>query len=234
VARTGEAIENPAGKDDPEGGQQRAPGRRQRARTRDGAELLIRPVQPDDKRLIAEGFERLSPESRYRRFFRPLDRLSERDLAYLTEIDHIDHEALAAIDPTSGDLVGVARYVRGAEPQLAEVSVAVGDPWQRRGVATALLERLVERAREAQITHFVALVLDENVEAIRLFEQRVPGHAQPRRSASGHLELEIELPEPGRLEGSTLARVLRVVARGAVTVNPYRMTRDAIRRLRGD
>ena len=130
--------------------------------------------------------------------------------------------------------MGVARYVRGAEPQLAEVSVAVGDPWQRRGVATALLERLVERAREARITHFVAQVLDENVEAISLFEHLVPGRAPPRRSASGHLELLIELPEPGRLRDSTLARVLRVVAHGAVTVNPYRVTRDGIRRLRGD
>jgi GNAT superfamily N-acetyltransferase len=206
----------------------------QRVRTRGGAELCIRQVRPDDKRLIAEGIERLSPESRYRRFFRPLDRLSERDLVYLTEIDHTDHEALVAIDPGTGALVGVARYVRGAEPHLAEVSVAVGDPWQRRGVATALLERLVERAREAQITNFVALVLDENVEAIKLFEHRVPGHARPRRSASGHLELLIELPEPGRLRDSTLARVLRVVAHGAVTVNPYRVTRDAIRRLRGE
>ena len=215
MARTGEAISHERGR-------------------RDGAELVIRPIRPDDKRLLAEGFERLSPESRYRRFFRPLDRLSERDLAYLTEIDHADHEALVAIDPDSGDLVGVARYVRGAEPHLAEVSVVVGDPWQRRGVATVLLEHLVERAREAQITHFVALVLDENVEAISLFEHRVPGHARPRRSASGHLELLIELPEPGGLRSSTLARVLRVVAHGAVTVNPYRVTRDAIRRLRDD
>ncbi len=206
----------------------------QRVRTRDGVELVIRQVRPDDKALIAEGIERLSPESRYRRFFRPLDRLSERDLVYLTEIDHTDHEALAAIDPETGALVGVARYVRGAEPHLAEVSVAVGDPWQRRGVATALLERLVERAREAQITHFVALVLDENVEAIKLFEHLIPGHARPRRSASGHLELLIELPEPGRLPDSALGRVLRVVAHGAVTVNPYRVTREAIRRLRDD
>jgi len=206
----------------------------QRVTTSGGVELSIRQVRPDDKRLIAEGIERLSPESRYRRFFRPLDRLSERDLVYLTEIDHTDHEALVAIDPETGALVGVARYVRGAEPHLAEVSVAVGDPWQHRGVATALLERLVERAREAQITHFVALVLDENVEAIKLFEHLVPGHARPRRSASGHLELLIELPEPGRLPDSALARVLRVVAHGAVTVNPYRVTRDAIRRVRGE
>jgi GNAT superfamily N-acetyltransferase len=206
----------------------------ERVRTPAGAGLLIRQVRPDDKQLIADGIERLSPQSRYRRFFRPLDRLSERDLAYLTEIDHTDHEALAAIDPDTGHLVGVARYVRGAEPHLAEVSVAVGDPWHRRGVATALLERLVERARQAGITHFAALVMDENVEAISLFEDRVGGQAHPRRSASGHLELLIELPEPGALRGSSLARVLRVVAHRALTVNPYRVTRDAIRRLRND
>jgi RimJ/RimL family protein N-acetyltransferase len=206
----------------------------QRARTRDGSELTIRQVQPDDKQLLADGLERLSSQSRYRRFFRPLDRFSERDLAYLTEIDHHDHEALAAIDPPTGHLVGVARYVRGAEPHLAEVSVVVGDPWQRRGVATLLLEQLVERARAAGITHFVALVMDENLDAIRLFEHRVPDHAQPHRSSSGHLELLIELPEPGKLPDSTLARVLRAVARSSIVVNPYRVMRAAILRLAGE
>ncbi|MGH2964560.1 MAG: GNAT family N-acetyltransferase [Solirubrobacterales bacterium] len=200
----------------------------------DGTELVVRQVRPDDKRLLADGLRRLSPESRYHRFFRPLTELTERDLAYLSEIDHHDHEALAAIDPESGRLVGVARCIRAAEPHLAEVSVVVGDPWQRRGVATLLLEHLVERARAAGITHFVALVMDENTDAIKLFEHRVPGHARPRRSASGHLELLIELPEPGRLPGSTLARVLRAVAHSAVVVNPYRVTREAIGRLRGE
>ncbi len=196
-----------------------------------GAELLIRQVQPDDKRLLAEGLRQLTPETRYRRFFRALSELSERDLAYLTEIDHHDHEALAAIDPEQEHLVGVARYVRGAEPQLAEVSVVVGESWRRNGVATALLEHLVERARGAGVTHFTALVMDENTEALKLFESRVPGGARPRRSSSGHLELEIELPKPGELPGSTLARVLRAAARSAVIVNPYRVMREAIRRL---
>jgi RimJ/RimL family protein N-acetyltransferase len=196
-----------------------------------GAELLVRQVQPTDKGLLAAGFERLSPESRYRRFFAPIQRLSARDLAYLTEIDHHDHEALAAIEPATGELVGVARYVRGAEPHLAEVSVVVGDPWQQRGVATLLLERLVERARAAGVTHFVALVMSENAEALRLFEHRVPGHAKPRRSKSGHLEFLIELPDPGQLPHSALGRLLRAAARRAVIVNPYRVMRRAIRRL---
>ena len=197
----------------------------------DGAELQVRQIQPKDKALLAAGFERLSPESRYRRFFAPIQRLTERDLAYLTEIDHHDHEALAAIDLRAGDLVGVARYVRGAELHLAEVSVVVGDPWQQRGVATLLLERLVERARAAGVTHFVALVMSENSEALRLFKHRVPGHAEPRRSKSGHLELLLELPEPGQVPHSALGRLLRAAGRSAVVINPYRVMRHAIRRL---
>ncbi|MFL5892076.1 MAG: GNAT family N-acetyltransferase [Solirubrobacterales bacterium] len=194
----------------------------------------VRPVGPSDKRLLDQGFARLSERSRYRRFFRPLDRLSERDLTYLTEIDHHDHEALAALDPETGHLIGVARFVRIGEPEEAEVSVVVGDPWQGRGVATALLEQLVERARDEGIARFVALVMEDNTEALKLFEHQAPSGAKPRRSESGHLELLIDLPAPGEVRESALGRVLRTVAHGAVVVNPYRVTRDAIRRVRGE
>src|SRR5437660_3402126 len=63
---------------------------------RDGVSIFIRPIDAGDKAALVQGFEKLSPESRYRRFFSPLSRLSERDLAYLTEVDHHDHEALIA------------------------------------------------------------------------------------------------------------------------------------------
>jgi RimJ/RimL family protein N-acetyltransferase len=202
--------------------------------THGGLGIRVRPLGPPDKRLLAEGFARLSERSRYRRFFRPLDRLSERDLAYLTEIDHHDHEALAALDPETGHLIGVARFVRIGEPEEAEVSVVVGDPWQGRGVATALLEQLVERARDEGIARFVALVMEDNTEALKLFEHQAPAGAKPRRSESGHLELLIDLPEPGRVRESALGRILRTVAHGAVVVNPYRVTRDAIRHVRGE
>jgi hypothetical protein len=107
----------------------RAPREGEGAALADGTELLVRQLRPSDKRLLAEGFERLSPESRYRRFFRPLDRLSKRDLAYLTEIDHCDHEALAAIDAETGELVAVARYVRGAEPQRGNAAALPRCSW---------------------------------------------------------------------------------------------------------
>src|SRR3954467_11633827 len=137
------------------------------ATLRDGSTVVIRPVEPGDKDAITAGFDRLSPESRYRRFFSPLEHLSERDLAYLTEIDHHDHEALIARSGT-GEPVGVARYVRTGDRPKAEVAVVVVDHWQGRGVATALLERLSDRAREEGVRIFTATILAENRDALGL------------------------------------------------------------------
>jgi GNAT superfamily N-acetyltransferase len=197
----------------------------------DGLSVLIRPIEPDDKRRVADAFERLSPETRYRRFFAPLERLTRQDLRYLTEVDHHDHEALVAVNPENGAIIAVARYVRSQDPTEAEVAVVVGDPWQGKGVGSALLERLVERARASGIDHFVALVLSENEDAIELFRHLAPGGSSLRRSASGNLEMLIELPQPGgRLSESLLGRVLSAVAREAPRVNPWPVLREAIRR----
>jgi GNAT superfamily N-acetyltransferase len=198
---------------------------------RDGSRLVVRPIVPEDKAAIVAGFERMSPESRYRRFFAPLDRLSERDLAYLTEVDHHDHEALIGFDAATREPVGVARYIRSDAPTEAEVAVTVVDDWQGRGVATALLERLTARAHEEGITHFLALVLTENRDAIELFDHMAPDRSPPRRSASGHLELVIELPEPGTpTRESRLGRALRAAARGVLNANPWYLVRERIGR----
>jgi GNAT superfamily N-acetyltransferase len=198
---------------------------------RDGSKLVVRPIVPEDKAAIVAGFERMSPESRYRRFFAPLDRLSERDLAYLTEVDHHDHEALIGFDAATREPVGVARYIRSDAPTEAEVAVTVVDDWQGRGVATALLERLTARAHEEGITHFLALVLTENRDAIELFDHMAPDRSPPRRSASGHLELVIELPEPGTpTRESRLGRALRAAARGVLNANPWYLVREQIGR----
>jgi RimJ/RimL family protein N-acetyltransferase len=130
---------------------------------RDGRTVLVRPIAPGDKRLLAEAFERLSAESRRRRFLTPATDLSSEDLAYLTEVDHTRHEALVAIDPADGSIVGSARYVQvPREREAAEVAVAVVDDWQRRGVATALLSALSKRAHENDIERFRAYVSSEN------------------------------------------------------------------------
>jgi GNAT superfamily N-acetyltransferase len=195
---------------------------------KDGLSVLVRPLGPDDKRLLRSAFEALSPETRYRRFFAPLQSLSTQDLRYLTEVDHHDHEALAAINPENGMIIGVARYVRSEDPGEAEVAVVVGDPWQQQGVATALLERLVERARQAGIERFVALVLSDNEDGLEFFRHVAKG-GTTRRSASGHTELLMELPEPGALQDSALGRALRAAAHG-IRITPWGVLRERIGR----
>ena len=74
--------------------------------------MLVRALCPDDAPALAEGFEQLSEASRYRRFFTAKPHLSEQSLAFLTAIDHHDHEALVAVEPDSGQLLGVARFIR--------------------------------------------------------------------------------------------------------------------------
>jgi protein lysine acetyltransferase len=192
-------------------------------------ELLLRPVRPDDKRRIAQAFERLSPETRYRRFFSPVEKLGEQDLRYLTEVDHRDHEAIVAVNPENGMIIGVARYVRSDISTEAEVAVVVGDPWQGHGVATTLLQQLVGRAREEGIDHFVALVLSDNTEALELFRNLAPGGSHTRGSASGHTELVMALPDPERIGDSSLGRALRAAA-GGLRINPWSVFRERVGR----
>lgn len=195
--------------------------------TRDGSKLLMRPIQPTDKAALESGFNRLSDESRYRRFFAPLNRLSPMDLRYLTEVDHHDHEAIIAFEPGTGETVAVARFVRSPNPAVAEVAVTVVDDWHGRGVATAILEALVERAREEGITHFLAVILEENEAAIELFEHLAANEPEPERK-HGNLELLIELPDPADdVRGTSLGRALRAAASG-VQMNPWRLLKHRV------
>jgi RimJ/RimL family protein N-acetyltransferase len=194
---------------------------------RDGTKLLLRPIEAGDKDALASGFDNLSDESRYRRFFAPLNRLSPMDLAYLTEVDHHDHEAIIAFEPKTGETVGVARFVRSENPEIAEVAVTVVDDWHGRGVATTILEALVERAREEGITHFVAVILSENNAAIELFEHLAVNDPEPHRK-DGNLELLIELPgADDDVRGTTLGRALRAAAHG-VQMNPWRLLKHRV------
>src|SRR5215210_7840477 len=179
---------------------------------RDGSPVTIRPIEPDDRQALAEGFERLSPESRYRRFFAPVTSLRERDLDYLTRVDHHDHEALVAFDPGTSRGVGVARYVRTAG-EVAEPAIVVADDWQGRGVARALLDALADRAREEGIRRFDAPILATNQEAVRVFQRLGPTTV---RQEGREVELHIELPaDPGAGAGARARELLRRCAAGA-------------------
>lgn len=140
-----------------------------------------------------------------------MHRLGDRDVRYLTEVDHHDHEALVAC--CEAEIVGVARYVRDRERlERAEVAVVVADDWNGRGLGRALLTELSARARVAGIETFTALVQAENQAALELLGRIGPTGRTTRR---GEIELEIELPETGL--GDRLADALRAAAGSLLT-----------------
>jgi GNAT superfamily N-acetyltransferase len=182
---------------------------------RDGSRVVVRPVCPDDRERLLAGFARLGSELRYPRFLAPMAELSVDDVTYLTQVDHHDHEALAALDAETGDDgVGVARFIRCADrPDTAEAAVTVIDDWQGRGVGTALLERLAERAREESVTRFTALLLAENRDMLELLEGLGPVRVVDRQR--GTVEIEAELPPSGA--GSAFRAVLGHAARASAS-----------------
>jgi RimJ/RimL family protein N-acetyltransferase len=123
----------------------------------------------------------LSPRSARLRFLAPKNHLTLAELRYLTEVDHVDHYALVAVqadDPTT--MAGVGRWVRDAEqPDAAEVAIVVGDCHQGLGLGTALGLALADGARALGIARFTAVMLPENTAAQRLFA-RISGRLTTR------------------------------------------------------
>jgi acetyltransferase len=133
---------------------------------KDGARVRVRSIRPSDASLDRAFFEGLSRESRYLRFMQHLPELSPQLLQRFTQIDPSREMALAALDDASGDeaIVGVARYV--AAPDLggasAEFAIVVADAWQRRGLGRAMMDLLIEGARQHGLRTLVGSILAVN------------------------------------------------------------------------
>ncbi len=135
--------------------------------------VTTRPVRPDDAPLFCRLWERLSPETVYRRFHAPL-RSPPADAHRLVEVDHDLREALVAV--VGGEVVGVARYDRSpADPATADVAVVVEDAWQGVGVGRQLLGELTELAARRGVRSLTADVQADNDRMVGLVRRLLPG-----------------------------------------------------------
>ena len=179
---------------------------------RNGAPVVVRPILPEDKDRLVAAFAELSETSRYRRFGTQVQRLTEDQLRYLTEIDYDDHMAWVALDPTlEGEPgLGVARYVRlPDEPTVAEAAVTVIDSHQGIGLGSILLGVLGLSAVAHGIRMFRAYVLEENQQVRDLFL----GMGATVRHEGSMARVDVPLPEdPADLPDTPTGRVFRAVA----------------------
>jgi RimJ/RimL family protein N-acetyltransferase len=161
----------------------------------DGIRVCLRAIRPDDKERLRIAFKRLSPQSVYKRFFNPTTELTSGDLRQLTELDFRDHVGLVlTVEEETGErLIAVARFVRVAPgADRAELGFAVADEYQSRGAATLLLHELIALARGCGVREFVAQMLQDNVEMLRVFQNSKLPLRQRLEQGIRHVLLRID------------------------------------------
>ncbi|MGB5777791.1 MAG: GNAT family N-acetyltransferase [Allopontixanthobacter sediminis] len=137
----------------------------------DGTPVCIRGVRQDDEQRLRDGIARLSPESRYLRFFSGLTEPPQRVIDDLLDVDGHDHIAWGAIrtDIAEQPAIGVVHAFReGNDPRTAQFSVAVTDEYHGLGLARLLTAVLLLDCQREGIERFTVDILPENRPAIAL------------------------------------------------------------------
>lgn len=186
---------------------------------RTGAQVWVRPIRPADGPELRRAFEHLSAQSRYRRFFTGMPTLSDAMVRQLTEVDHVDEEALVAVpDKGSRTIVGVARFVRDRhDPATADLAITVADEWHGRGLGSALLALLSRRASEVGIRHFTADMLAENRAVLALVRS---AGGTPTADEGSTVTSRIDIADEPEAVPCDAAAVLRAAARGEILSVP--------------
>ncbi|MBO3084193.1 bifunctional acetate--CoA ligase family protein/GNAT family N-acetyltransferase [Cellulomonas fengjieae] len=165
----------------------------------DGSTTHVRPMRPDDADALQAFHVGQSQRSTYLRFFAQMERLSERDLDRLVNVDHVDRVALVAVsasaDQGADQIIGVARYDRSG-PDEAEVAFNVADAHQGRGLGSVLLEHLAAAARERGVRRFVAEVLPQNGRMISVFKEA--GYEVRQRTEDGVVAVAFDIDPTDR------------------------------------
>ncbi|MEQ8755247.1 MAG: bifunctional acetate--CoA ligase family protein/GNAT family N-acetyltransferase [Coleofasciculus sp. G1-WW12-02] len=144
----------------------------------DETPVKIRPIRPEDEPLIVKFHTTLSDESVYLRYFNAI-KLSRR-IAHerLTRICFIDYDREMALlgdykNPETGkhEILGVARLSKLHGINEAEFAMLISDPYQRRGLGTELLRRIVQIGRDEKLSRITAEILAENIPMQKVAEK---------------------------------------------------------------
>jgi acetyltransferase len=127
-----------------------------------GEALVIRPIRPEDAAAHQAFFARLSPEDIRYRFFSSLRALSPELVARMTQVDYQREMAFIAAREANGDTVGVARLIREPGTETGEFAVIVQPDMKGRGIASKLMQRIIDWARDQGVTTVIGQILADN------------------------------------------------------------------------
>jgi acetyl coenzyme A synthetase (ADP forming)-like protein len=163
---------------------------------RDGTLVHIREIRPDDDERLLAMWDRTSAESRRLRFHGHFDMNPES----VKRFTHLDPEDEFAVVATLGRgdrerILGVARWVRGDQPDHAEFATLVEDAHQGRGIGSALVREVAKVAYEVGIRTLTGDILAENSRMLRLVRDIGFEHADHRDMSSVRSDMALDMSE---------------------------------------
>ncbi len=159
--------------------------------TQSGVEVFLRPVKISDEPLLKDFFYSLSDNSLYRRFISMRKDMTHESLKEYVVVDYSKQMVILAVLPHGEKeiVVGVGQYAVIEATYTAEVSVAVRDAFQGKGIGKELLAYLTYLAKRQGLLGFYAEVLIDNRPMLHLFDQM--GFDIKKRREEGVYELQM-------------------------------------------
>lgn len=159
--------------------------------TRNGAQLRLRPVLPEDATVLADFLARLSTEDRRFRFL-DTRKPAPADIAALVEVDHRRTEHLLAFDTATGELAASLMLVADDALTSAEVAIAVASEWKQHGIGWALLRHARKVAAARGLSRLICVADRADHEALEI-ERSQGFRARPFQGDPTLLVLEAEI-----------------------------------------
>jgi GNAT superfamily N-acetyltransferase len=147
---------------------------------KNGTEVTVRTVNSCDRQCISNEFSQLSVESRYSRFHTYIDKLTESQLTYLSDVDNINHVLITITKSVDNGIsgLGLGRYIKLYNCEdTAEFAITVADKYQNQGVGSLLLSYLIEHAKCNGVSILQGFVLDSNKPMKKLLQKYNFKHA---------------------------------------------------------
>lgn len=139
--------------------------------TADGDEIRFRVIKPVDEEKLRDMFYNLREEDIYYRFMSSVRTLPHTKAQPLVTLDYEEKFAIAAYigDEPDDEFIGVARWFLDRPSNMAEAAFVVNANWQRKGIGSFMLRKLIDVAKEKGISGFTAEVLAANRKMLNVF-----------------------------------------------------------------
>jgi acetyltransferase len=137
---------------------------------KNGQEVLLRPIKPEDEPMWLEMFQSFSEESIRYRFFQILKDTPHEVRVRYCNIDYDREIAIVAEIVENGKrrILGVSRLNIEADGKNGEMAFIISDYWQGLGLGTKMVDYTLDIAKEMGVENVYAIMLQDNYRALSL------------------------------------------------------------------